>query len=106
MRIPFGIETVTKVPVQRQLKMEFGFRTLRAGVSSTYAPPSRGDRVGEALMLTGDLNVAMVEWIVQYRIKDPKAFLFHVRNVAEHLPRHVRGGDARGGRATTASTRC
>jgi membrane protease subunit HflK len=80
LRIPFGVETVTKVPVQRQLKMEFGFRTLRAGIGSTYAPPSE-ETESEALMLTGDLNVAMVEWIVQYRIKDPKAFLFHVREV-------------------------
>ena len=40
VRIPFGVESVTKVPVQRQLKMEFGFRTLQAGVQTTYAPAS------------------------------------------------------------------
>jgi modulator of FtsH protease HflK len=78
-KIPFGIETVTKVPVLRQLKMEFGFRTTRSGVRSEYAPNSP-ELIGESLMLTGDLNVALVEWIVQYRIKDPKLFLFHVRN--------------------------
>jgi len=81
LKIPFGVETVTKVPVQRQLKMEFGFRTLRAGKQSTFevTPETRG----EALMLTGDLNVAMVEWIVQYKIKDARAYLFHVRDVPE-----------------------
>jgi len=81
-KIPLGIETVTKVPVERQLKMEFGFRTLEAGARSTYASPSPQTKA-ESLMLTGDLNVAVVEWIVQYRIKDPRAYLFHVRDVEE-----------------------
>jgi membrane protease subunit HflK len=81
-KIPFGIETVSKVPVQRQLKMEFGFRTLRAGTRTQFAPDSP-ETLGEAVMLTGDLNVAVVEWIVQYRIKDPRQFLFHVRDVPE-----------------------
>ncbi|MEO8503602.1 MAG: FtsH protease activity modulator HflK [Acidobacteriota bacterium] len=84
LRAPFGVETVTKVPVQRQLKMEFGFRTLSAGVQTSYAPAS-ADTQAEALMLTGDLNVAVVEWIVQYRIKDPRAYLFHVRSVPDTL---------------------
>ena len=79
-KIPLGVETVTKVPVQRQLKMEFGFRTQEAAARSTYAPPSTETK-GESLMLTGDLNVAVVEWIVQYRIKDPRAYLFNVRDV-------------------------
>ncbi len=80
-KLPFGIDRVTKVPVQRQLKMEFGFRTLQAGAKSTFGetPETRA----EALMLTGDLNVAVVEWIVQYRIRDAYAFLFHVRDVPE-----------------------
>ncbi len=80
LKLPFGIERVTKVPVQRQLKMEFGFRTARPGIRSEFAPETP-ETTGESLMLTGDLNVAVVEWIVQYRIKDPKAYLFHVRNV-------------------------
>jgi modulator of FtsH protease HflK len=69
------------VPVQRQLKMEFGFRTTSAAQRSEFAdtPETRG----EAIMLTGDLNVAVVEWIVQFRIKDARAFLFHVRDVPE-----------------------
>ena len=74
-KIPFGIETVTKVPVQSQLKMEFGFRTVGVDIRSQFEKVP-----AEALMLTGDLNVAMVEWIVQYRIRDPKLWLFHVRN--------------------------
>jgi len=81
LKLPFGIETVRKVPVQRQLKMEFGFRTLRPGVRSEFSNPAEAQ--AESLMLTGDLNVAVVEWIVQYRIDDPKAFLFNVRNVPE-----------------------
>ena len=81
LKVPF-IEKVTKVPVQRQLKMEFGFRTVQAGVRTEYARPTR-ETQGESLMLTGDLNVAVVEWIVQFRIRDPRAFLFHVRDVPE-----------------------
>jgi membrane protease subunit HflK len=81
LKIPF-VETVTKVPVQRQLKMEFGFRTSRASQRSEFAPDSAETRA-EAVMLTGDLNVAVVEWIVQYRIKDPRAYLFHIRDVPE-----------------------
>lgn len=82
LKLPFGVEVVTKVPVQRQLKMEFGFRTLRAGVRSEFAPASDAVRA-EAIMLTGDLNVAIVEWIVQYRIRDPRQYLFHLRNVQQ-----------------------
>ena len=74
------IEQVLKVQVQRQLKEEFGFRTVRAGVSTQYAERRLAE---ESLMLTGDLNVAVVEWIVQYRIIDPYDFLFRVRNQTE-----------------------
>jgi membrane protease subunit HflK len=61
--------------------MEFGFRTGRPGVRSEFNVPP--DAAAESVMLTGDLNVAVVEWIVQYRIKDPKRYLFHLRNVAQ-----------------------
>jgi membrane protease subunit HflK len=80
MKWPLFIETLTKVPVQRQLKMEFGFRTVRAGIQSEFASPSPQTRA-ESRMLTGDLNVAEVEWIVQYRIRDPRKYLFDVRDV-------------------------
>src|ERR1019366_7134013 len=82
LKIPFGVEQATKVPVKRQLKMEFGFRTSLAAAQTTYAPPSP-QTSAEAQMLTGDLNVAVVEWIVQFRIKDPGAYLFRVRDVPE-----------------------
>jgi modulator of FtsH protease HflK len=77
VKIPF-VEQVYKIPVQRQLKEEFGFRTADAGVRSTF---DADDFSAEAVMLTGDLNVAVVEWIVQYRVADPYLYLFKVRNV-------------------------
>ena len=77
-KAPVRIETVMKVPTQRQLKEEFGFRTLSAGTRTQYAD---SNLAGEKLMLTGDLNVAVVEWIAQYRVKDPYKYLFKVRNV-------------------------
>jgi membrane protease subunit HflK len=68
-----------KVPVQRQLKEEFGFRTEgSSGPRRTY---SQEDLSAESLMLTGDLNVAVVEWTAQYRVRDPYKFLFKVRSV-------------------------
>jgi len=75
---PYPIETVMKVPVQRQLKEEFGFRTQQAGISTRFA---EGSFVRESLMLTGDLNVAIVEWTAQFRVRDPKQYLFKVRDV-------------------------
>ncbi|MHC4353341.1 MAG: FtsH protease activity modulator HflK [Planctomycetota bacterium] len=73
------METVIKVPVERQLKQEFGFRTVQAGVRTEYTDERQ--HLDESMMLTGDLNVGVVEWIVQYKIKDPYAFLFKVRDV-------------------------
>jgi membrane protease subunit HflK len=78
VRLPFTIERVTKVPVQRQLKEEFGFRTVRSGVRSEFTTKGA---TGESNMLTGDLNAAVVEWVVQYRIVEPYKYLFRVRNV-------------------------
>jgi membrane protease subunit HflK len=77
-KLPAPLERVYKVPVQRQLKEEFGFRTERAGVRTQY---STANFENESLMLTGDLNVSVVEWIAQYRVRDPYKFLFKVRNV-------------------------
>jgi membrane protease subunit HflK len=78
-KVPFGVERVQKVPVQRQLKQEFGFRTERADIQSTFHKDER--TIAESLMLTGDLNVATVEWIVQYKIADPYKYLFKLRDV-------------------------
>ncbi|RLB79915.1 MAG: FtsH protease activity modulator HflK [Deltaproteobacteria bacterium] len=77
-KLPTGIEKVTKVKVRYVFKEEFGFRTIQAGVRTRYATGSA--YMAEALMLTGDLNVAVVPWIVQYRINDPYKFLFKVRD--------------------------
>lgn len=73
-----GIEQLWKVPVQRQLKMEFGFRTERPGIRTEFRVTPETQK--EARMLTGDLNVADVEWIVQYKIKNPYNFLFKLRD--------------------------
>jgi len=77
-KLPSGIEKVTKVKVRRVYKEEFGFRTVRRDVQSRAI--SGGENKNVSLMLTGDLNVALVPWIVQYRIKDPYKFLFKVRD--------------------------
>jgi membrane protease subunit HflK len=82
-KAPRGIEKVTKVKVRFVYKEEFGFRTLRAGVRTQYAAAKAYE--GESIMLTGDLNVAVVPWIVQYRIKDSYDYLFKVRNVRSTL---------------------
>lgn len=76
-KLPFNIETVTKVPVQRQIKQEFGFRSTQVGMRTQYTAKSFRE---ESLMLTGDLNAAQVEWIIQYRIVDPYKYLYKVRN--------------------------
>ena len=80
LKLPRPIERVVKVAEQRQLKEEFGFRTEQVGVRSRYAGASFKS---ESVMLTGDLNVADVEWITQYRIREPYDYLFKVRNVIE-----------------------
>jgi modulator of FtsH protease HflK len=79
-KLPLGIESVIKVPVERQLKEEFGFRTVQAGVRTQYSQSQFDD---ESLMLTGDLNIADVEWVVQYRIVDAYKYLFKVRGVRD-----------------------
>ncbi len=79
LKLPLGIETLDKVPVQRQLKMEFGFRTAEPGIRTEYLLTSSSR--AEARMLTGDLNVVDAEWIVQYKIKDAYNYLFKIRDV-------------------------
>ena len=77
-KIPM-VEILRKVPVQRQLKMEFGFRTIEPGIRTQYRVTP--ESMKESVMLTGDLNVAVVEWIVQYKIKDAYNYLFKIRDV-------------------------
>jgi modulator of FtsH protease HflK len=80
-KAPLGIETVRTVPTARVLKEEFGYRTLAAisGQRTQYAANNKAFK-NESLMLTGDLNVIDVQWILQYRIEDPILFLFNVRD--------------------------
>jgi len=80
-KLPLGIDLATIVPVKRQLKQEFGFST--PGATDPYQSPRDGKR--ETEMVTGDLNAALVEWVVQYRISDPAKFLFEVREPSETL---------------------
>lgn len=77
LKIP-GIEELRKVAVERQMKEEFGFRTTEAGIQTQYAVTR--ESLEESQMLTGDLNVAIVEWIVQYKIKNPYNYLFKLRD--------------------------
>ena len=81
-KIPFGVDKLTKVKVKSIFKEEFGFRTLVSGIKSKYSSSSY---TKESLMLTGDLNIADVQWIVQFKIKDPYKYLFKVRNIRETI---------------------
>jgi len=97
-KLPFNIEKVDKVKVRYVFKEEFGFRTLRPGVVSRYSPKEFFE---ESLMLTGDLNVLVVEWIVQFKVKDPVKLLFNIRNprttirsISEAVMRQVVGDNS------------
>jgi membrane protease subunit HflK len=80
-KLPLGIDNVTILPTRRQLKLEFGFYT--PGYTNPDQPGSDLDE--QKSMVTGDLNAALVEWVVQYRISDPKQFLFDVRDPTQTL---------------------
>lgn len=84
-KLPYGIESVRLVQTARVLKEEFGFRTLGSspGQRTQYAGGSGFQNV--SLMLTGDLNVIDVQWIVQYRIEDPVRYLYHVRDTRQTI---------------------
>jgi len=98
-KLPDGIEGVLRVPTARVLKEEFGFGTVatRAVGRTQYASGDKSYK-DVSLMLTGDLNVIDVQWIVQYRIEDPVGYLFRVResrqtirDIAEAVMRRVVG---------------
>ena len=82
VKFPFGIDKVTPVKVKRVFKEEFGIRTVRPGVRTQY---SSRQYLDESLMLTGDLNILDVRWIVQFRIKDPVRLLFNIRSPEENI---------------------
>ena len=95
MKLPFGIDRVTRVKITAIETEEFGIRTLKAGVRTTYSARSY---LQESLMLTGDLNILDVQWIVQYRRADPVKYLFatrdpgkNVRDVSEVVMRRLAG---------------
>lgn len=97
LKVPLGIDQANIVPIKRQLKQEFGFSTPGATDPSQNITPNRfymsdkskvnliNNQIGETQMVTGDLNTALVEWVVQYRIADPKNYLFEVRDPAGTL---------------------
>ena len=93
MKLPLRIETVQNIKVTHVFKEEFGFRTVASGVRTIYAGRDEGSTrysggssfLEESQMLTGDLNVANVEWIVQYTIKDAVAFAFRMRDSKETI---------------------
>ena len=96
-KIPFGVDQVTKVKTQIVHQEEFGFRTKSASIDARSTYTTSGLQK-ESLMLTGDLNVADVEWVVQYQISDPYKFLFetsnpvkNIRDVSESIMRRVVG---------------
>jgi membrane protease subunit HflK len=80
-KLPLGIDEVSVLPTRRQLKIEFGFFT--SGYTNT--DQAGREQIEEKSMVTGDLNAALVEWVVQYRIDDPKEYLFDVRNPGQTL---------------------
>lgn len=93
-KLPLGIDVIDVVPVQRQLKLEFGTSTP-GGTNPNQSPD---DPESERTIVTGDLNMALIEWIVQFRIEDPKEFRFHVfqpewtlRDAGESVMREVVG---------------
>src|SRR5208337_2896878 len=81
-KLPFCIDSVSKVVTGRVLQREYGYRTLQPGVRSQFT--EKGFEA-ESIMLSGDLNVVNVQWTVQYMIKDPVQYLFKVSGVEATL---------------------
>ncbi len=77
-KLPFGIDQNFNVPTEQIQQLEFGFRTSAAGETTLF---SSADFPRESIMLTGDLNIIDVEWIVQYQIVDPRAWLFNLESI-------------------------
>jgi modulator of FtsH protease HflK len=95
-KLPLGIDNVIILPTERQLKLEFGFSASEA--SNPDQSSSYSENQSERNMVTGDLNAALVDWVVQYRIEDPKDYLFLVkepgatlRDISESVMREVIG---------------
>ena len=80
-KVPLGIDAATILPTRRQLKLEFGFGTA----GNTNPDQVDGNFDDQKSMVTGDLNSALVEWVVQYRIFNPTEYLFDVRDPGRTL---------------------
>lgn len=83
-KLPFGIDRVKKVAVEEVKREEFGFRTEEAGVETRYAEASPEIRE-EGRILTGDLNILAVEWVVRYRVDDIRKYFFNLREPSETI---------------------
>jgi len=81
-KLPFGIDRVTIVEVTTVHKLEFGFTTQTPGTRTRYSPRSSG-QADASLIVTGDLNIADVQWSTQYMVSDAYNYLFKVRNATE-----------------------
>ncbi len=75
-KLPLGIDRHYPVKTRVVQTEQFGFRTLKAGINTVYSDELFPE---ESTMLTGDLNIVDVEWIIQYRIVDARAWLFNVQ---------------------------
>src|SRR6056297_3798236 len=99
-KLPFGIDQQQFVPTARVLKHEFGFRTAGQADASSMAYRKTALHEEESLMLTGDLKVVDVEWVVQYRVDDPNKYLHRVeevdktiRDISEAVMRRIVGNN-------------
>ena len=95
-KIPFGVDTVYKVHTEQVDTESFGFKSVSPGIRTQYEKSAATER--ESLMLTGDLNVIDVEWIIQFRREDPRKYLFNVqdpimaiRDISESVNRRIVG---------------
>lgn len=79
-KLPFNIETKTNVPVERQLKLEFGFESKNNRSTNRYQFTTQKEQIKESSLITGDKNAVLLKWVVQYRIDEPKNYLFNVRS--------------------------
>jgi len=95
-KIPFGVDTVFKVHTEQVDTETFGFKSISPGIQTRYEKGAATEL--ESLMLTGDLNVIDVEWIIQFRREDPRKYLFNVqdpimaiRDISESVNRRIVG---------------
>lgn len=70
--IPAPIQTVEIVDVEQLRFVEVGYRSGAGNRNAAVA--------SEALMLTEDENIVSVQLAVQYQVKDPREYLFNVRD--------------------------